>query len=152
MNRRQTLTYTVFEHRMRFVFDLIFVNGWRIYIKEQPGYGNLDTSSVVTHRLNDGRSYICWDAPIPTVGAARFIAVAWAHATATYIATGSFPAPAAHEYTDLSAVNGAEALFARLPEPAPGRGRPGTGRALSAPPIPLDRSLLDDRISRWFDT
>lgn len=150
MKRRQTLTYTVFEPPMRFVFDLIFVNGWRIYINEQPGYGNLNDSSVVTHRLNDGRSYICWDAPIPTIEAARFITVAWAHATAAYIATGTFPAPDTHDYTDRSAINAPGTQFARLPEPAPDRGRTGSRRTLPAPHIPLDRSLLDDRISRWF--
>ena len=80
-----------------YVFSFEWVtsaNSWRAYIVSQPGYGNRPTGAHDTHRLSDGRTYVCWDRPLPTAVDARNVAAAWAEATQRYIATGRFELPA----------------------------------------------------------
>lgn len=81
---------------MTFRFDFIQLESglWRMYIVRQPSYETRSTSSLATHRLNDARgTYVCWDAPITTLDAAKGVARAWADATQVYIETGRFPPP-----------------------------------------------------------
>lgn len=62
---------------------------WRVYIENQPGYGERLESGETTHRYADGtRKYICWTAPIKTESDARKIAEQWADLTQRYIHTG----------------------------------------------------------------
>ena len=61
---------------------------FRIYILSQPSYGSRDTSMHATHRLNDGRLYICWAGAIRTTEQARWVAATWADSTQNYIRTG----------------------------------------------------------------
>jgi len=88
--------YTTLDRRMTFRFDFVQLESgaWRVYIVRQPGYGTRSGSAMASHRLSDARgSYICWDATIPTLDAAKGVARAWADATQVYIETGRFPPP-----------------------------------------------------------
>lgn len=62
---------------------------FRIYIVSQPSYGSRSTGAHPTHRLNDGRPYICWDSPITSEEQARQIAAIWADKTEDYILHGT---------------------------------------------------------------
>lgn len=145
-----TTSYTTLDRQMTFRFD--FVQGadafWRVYIVSQPHYNGRPSGSVQSHRLQDGRGqYICWDAPIRTLDAAKGVARAWADATQAYIRVGTFPPPGpAREVPDRSAtaasswsgsegpVPGTERTPARdrPPSPAPARPNQGPPRATRA--------------------
>ena len=94
--------YTTLDRADTFDFDFEYFDNqrtWRIYIVSAPSYRARATSQVATHRLQEGgRNYICWDAPIPTLDAAKAVARAWADATQIYIRTGSFPPPGANRH------------------------------------------------------
>jgi len=78
-----------------YVFDFVQLPGtWRAYIVWQPPYGNRATGAHETHRLHDGRPYVCWDRPIATEAQLRQVAALWAEATQHYIAVGVFTPPA----------------------------------------------------------
>ena len=62
---------------------------YRVYIVSQPSYGSRSTDAHSTHRLNDGRFYICWDSAIRTEEQARQIAAMWADKTEDYILHGT---------------------------------------------------------------
>ena len=63
---------------------------WRAYIVSSPSYGSRSTGAHDTHRLNDGRYYVCWT-PEPTrLDQITAVSKRWANATANYIDTGSF--------------------------------------------------------------
>lgn len=88
--------YTTPDRRMTFRFDFVQLETglWRVYVVRQPPYRGRATSSLATHRLSDARgSFVCWDAPIVTLDAAKGVARAWADATQAYIETGRFPPP-----------------------------------------------------------
>lgn len=70
------------------------LNGWRVYIDRQPGYGNRNASEVATHRLGtNSRPYVCWTTPLRSYEDARQVAALWADSTQQYIATGVFGVP-----------------------------------------------------------
>jgi len=78
-----------------YVFDFVpLANTWRAYIVSQPPYRGRATGAHETHRLNDGRPYICWDRAIATESEMRQVAALWAEATQHYIVTGVFQPPA----------------------------------------------------------
>lgn len=96
------------SNRSDFVFDfeLLPRDGWRIYIKWQPDYRDRLASADATHRLGmRERPYICWDAPIRSLGDAYRIAALWSESTLVYISTGLFrpprPMPATRDETGL---------------------------------------------------
>ena len=63
---------------------------WRVYIEGQPDYKGRDNDAHTTHRLSDGgRKYICWTAPLQTLGQAKQVAAMWADATQKYIQSGT---------------------------------------------------------------
>ena len=73
-----------------FSFEQQNNHNWRIYILNQPPYGNRRTSDHATHRHKDGsRYYICWTKPIRSFEDAKDIASAWADNTQTYIRNGT---------------------------------------------------------------
>lgn len=64
---------------------------WRAYIVSQPSYGSRSTDARRTHRLTDtdGRKYVCWDRPLPTLQAAKSVAAEWSDRTQDYIRYGT---------------------------------------------------------------
>lgn len=79
-----------------YVFDFVHMraaNTWRAYIVWQPPYGSRASGAHETHRLNDGRLYVCWDRAIATEAELRQVAALWAECTQRYIATGVFAPP-----------------------------------------------------------
>jgi hypothetical protein len=71
-----------------FSFEQKSDGNWKAYITSQPGYGPRDTSAHATHRLNDGRPYVCWNQPLGSESDARKVAALWADMTQEYIRTG----------------------------------------------------------------
>lgn len=76
-----------------FAFDVVPVGRIvRIYIVQQPGYGDRPADAHTTHRIPDGgRHYICVNPENPPVNgreAATYI-VYWSEATARYLLTGA---------------------------------------------------------------
>jgi len=89
-----TLNYTVTSPRrrqMNFTFKYEKIGSiWRAYIINSPSYGSRSTGAHDTHRLNDGRYYVCWS-PEPTrLDEITQVSKMWADATAKYIDTGRF--------------------------------------------------------------
>ena len=61
----------------------------RIYIDQQPAYGDRTVNGHLDHRFTDGnRKYICFEGQIQTEADTRAVAKAWAEGTMKYIATG----------------------------------------------------------------
>jgi hypothetical protein len=90
----QTLDYTATSargNRYNFRFEYRQVGSvWRAYIISSPSYGSRSTGAHDTHRLNDGRYYVCWT-PEPTrLDQVTEVSKLWAKATANYIDGGSF--------------------------------------------------------------
>ena len=98
-HRGHTITYA---HRLNgrdysFAFELVDMRtaeGWRLYILDQPGYGQWADGCHETHRHLDRQSglhYICiaqGRQPVATVAEAKGLARLWAEGTARYIDTG----------------------------------------------------------------
>jgi hypothetical protein len=62
---------------------------WRIYIENQPSYGNRPSDNASTHRHSDGeRKFVCWTKPINSIQDAMEISAVWADKTQNYIRTG----------------------------------------------------------------
>lgn len=156
--------YTTLDRRMTFRFDFVQLESglWQIYIVRQPSYEARSTSSLVTHRLNDSRgTYICWDAPISTLDAAKGVARAWADATQVYIETGRFPPPGRPRPVPDWSTSSDWALAARaglVPTPEAAAGRPAALPARrsaasglpSAPAAPQPAPTLRQRLIRTW--
>jgi len=113
-----------------FTFEWVAsANTWRAYIVSQPGYGERPQGALDTHRLNDGRTYICWDSPLRTAVDARNVAAAWAEATQRYIATGRFRVPSNRPtINDRTRIGSSRPA---LPHPPPQRRATGWRRLFS---------------------
>jgi hypothetical protein len=135
--------YTTLDRQMTFCFDFVQTDDglWRVYIITQPDYDGRLSDSVRSHRLQDQRGqFICWDAPIRTLNAAKGVARAWGDATQTYIRTGTFLPPGGpRQVPDWSStaatpwsgsegpVPGTERATASPRPPSPGVARPNGG-------------------------
>jgi len=88
------LNYTVMSprrHRYNFTFKYEKVGSiWRAYIINSPSYGSKPTDAHSTHRLNDGRYYVCWTPEPQRLDEITQVSKMWADATARYIDTGRF--------------------------------------------------------------
>ena len=72
-----------------FNFEQQYDDTWRVYIEDQPSYGNRETDGHSTHRYSDGdRYYICWTQELESLEDARNVAALWADETQKYIRTG----------------------------------------------------------------
>ena len=87
-----SLNYTATSRRGRsysFSFKYERVGDiWRAYIVSSPSYGSRATGLHSTHRLNDGRYYVCWSPEPTSLEAITVVSKMWADATAEYIDTG----------------------------------------------------------------
>jgi hypothetical protein len=90
-----TLSYTAISprgSRYNFTFKYERVGSiWRAYIINSPSYGSRSTGAHDTHRLNDGRYYVCWTPEPQRLDEITQVSKLWADATAKYIETGVFP-------------------------------------------------------------
>jgi hypothetical protein len=73
----------------RFSFEERWNGRWRIYIDQQPSYRGRADDAHSTHRLSDGRQYVCWTKSIRSLEDAKRVAAIWADKTQRYIRTGS---------------------------------------------------------------
>lgn len=74
----------------RFSFELESAGSWRVYIMDQPSYGQRASDAHTTHRLSSGgRQYVCWTTRLRTLEEAKQVAALWAEATQNYIRTGT---------------------------------------------------------------
>lgn len=137
--------YTTLDRRMTFRFDFVQLDSglWRIYVVRQPSYEGRSTSFASSHRLADRRgTYVCWDAPITTLDAAKGVARAWADATQTYVETGRFPPPGPPRHVpDWSSTSdwplaSRTGLVPVPPSAAAGRPDPPARRLASPAPAP----------------
>lgn len=71
-----------------FSFEQQSDGSWRAYILDMPSYGSRSTSGTVTHRLYDGRHYVCFTPPPRTLVDMQKVAAYWADLTQTYLRTG----------------------------------------------------------------
>lgn len=139
--------YTTLDRRMTFRFDFVQLEsgGWQIYIVRQPSYGPRATGAGATHRLSDSRGqYVCWNAPIPTLDAAKGVARAWADATQAYIETGTFPPPGPSRPVPDWSSSAAWTFSARaglVPDPPSAAARPAPP-ARPAPAAQTDRPTV----------
>lgn len=72
-----------------FSFEQQSGGAWRAYIVSQPAYGTRDTSLIKTHRMHDGRYYVCWTPEPRTLEDLKKVVRLWADRTQRYIRFGT---------------------------------------------------------------
>ena len=63
--------------------------GYKAYIVQTPSYRNRETDGHSTHRLYDGRYYVCWDRPVNSYDDMITIAKHWSDCSQKYIEQGT---------------------------------------------------------------
>ena len=72
-----------------YCFDIVKTHsGYRAYIVKTPKYRNRNTDASHTHRLYDGRHYVCWTNRVNSLADMKAIATHWSNCTRTYIEKG----------------------------------------------------------------
>lgn len=64
--------------------------GYRAYIKKGPSYGLRKQDMHSTHRMYDGRYYICWTNKVHSEADMKTIARHWSDCTQAYIENGTY--------------------------------------------------------------
>lgn len=78
------------ESERRYQFDIRKTHeGYRAYIVRTPSYRNRATDGHSTHRLYDGRYYVCWDRPVDSYSDMLTIAKHWSDCSQKYIEHGT---------------------------------------------------------------
>ena len=73
-----------------YCFDIVRKgSGYRAYIRSTPDYRGRSTDAHSTHRLYDGRYYVCWTDTIKSIEAMKAVARRWSDCTQAYIETGT---------------------------------------------------------------